>query len=241
MTVEELHYQFVLSKDSVDALRHHIFNVAQIDWLLNDAQLRLIRNKASGENEKLLGYESTQKSADEFSTLHIKWPLQPALNLIETEGVYELDLSTLAYPYLRLLNGEVEVIVSKDCTKYVPLRFVQSDDIKIALRDPYNSPSTEFIPYNIGRATSGNATASLYIYAGDLTLGKAKIEYLKYPTKINFGGYIYIDGVTYPQSTSELPEEMHHKIVDKAVELASVYIMDPGTNALNALVSKYDS
>ena len=74
MTVEELHFQFILAKDSVDALSHHTFNRAQIDWLLNDAQLRVIRAKTSGENEKLLGYEMTQKLADEFSTLHIKFP-----------------------------------------------------------------------------------------------------------------------------------------------------------------------
>lgn len=241
MTVEELHYQFLLQKDSVDALKHHTFNKAQIDWLLTDAQIRLIRNNASGENEKFLGYEQTQKLADEFSTLHIKFPLQPSVPLIAHEGVYELDLSKLAYPYLRLMNGEVEVVISSDCTKFVPLKFTQSDDIKIAFRDPFNSPSTEFIPYNIGRASSGSASSSLYIYPGEFTLGKARIEYFKYPNRISFGDYPYIDGVTYPKSTSELPLEMHHKVVDKAVELASVYIMDPGTNLLNALATKYDS
>lgn len=241
MTVEELHFQFILAKDSVDALSHHTFNRAQIDWLLNDAQLRVIRAKTSGENEKLLGYEMTQKLADEFSTLHIKFPLQPEVQLVDQGGVYEFDLKKLKYKYLRLMNGEVEVTINPNCKKYVPLKFTQSDDIKIAFRDPFNSPSTEFIPYNIGRSTDGSASSSLYIYPGTYTATNAKVEYLKYPTKISFGDYKYIDGVTYPKTTSELPEEMHHKIVDKAVELASVYIMDPNTTAFHQLAYSFDS
>lgn len=241
MTVEELHYQFVLAKDAVDALKHHTFNKAQIDFLLNDAQIRVVRAKTSGENEKLLGYEQTQKLADEFSTLHIKYPLQPAVSLISHDGVFEMNLTGLKYPYLRLLNGEVEVLVAPDCKKYVTLKFVQSDDIKIALRDPFNSPSTEFIPYNIGRASDGSASSSLYIYPGTYTASKAKVEYLKYPTRISFGDYAYIDNIVYPKATSELPQEMHHKIVDKAIELGSIYIMDPNTSAFHQLAYSFDS
>ncbi len=115
MTIRELHYQFLLAKDSVDALKRHTFNEVQLDWLLNDAQIRLVRAKTSGENERLLGYEQTQKLADEFSTLHIKYPTQAPLSLIAHDGVYELELSTLQYPYLRFLSGEVEVNFDEDC------------------------------------------------------------------------------------------------------------------------------
>jgi hypothetical protein len=241
MTVEELHFQFILAKDSVDALKRHTFNPAQIDFLLNDAQIRIVRAKTSGENEKLLGYEQTQKLADEFSTLHIKYPLQPSVPLTDLGGVFELDLTKLKYKYLRLMNGEVEVQISPDCKKYVNLKFVQSDDIKVAFRDPFNSPSTEFIPYNIGRSSDGSASSSLYIYPGEYTATNAKIEYLKYPNRINSGDYAYIDNIVYPKTTSELPEEMHHKIVDKAVELGSVYIMDPNTTAFHQLAYSFDS
>ena len=241
MTVEELHYQFILAKDAVDALKHHTFNRAQIDFLLNDAQIRLIRAKTSGENEKLLGYEQTQKLTDEFSTLHIKYPLQPFIQLIDHGGIYELDLTKLKYPYLRLLNGEVEVQTAPNCKKIVNLKFVQSDDIKIAFRDPFNSPSNEFIPYNIGRNSDGSASSSLYIYPGTLKAYKANIEYLKYPERISFGGYVYLDNVTYPKATSELPNEIHHKIVDKAVELGATYIMDPSVSTFHQLAYSYDS
>lgn len=240
MTIRELHYQFLLAKDSVDALKRHTFTPVQIDWLLNDAQIRLVRAKTSGENEQQLGYEQTQKLADEFSTLHIKFPLQNELQLIPHDGIYELDLSTLKYPYLRFLRGNVEVNFSEDCRQYTRLRFIQSDDVDNALRDPFNSPAIEFIPYNFGRASKGTGS-SLYIYPGIYTLGKVKPEYLKYPSLMSLGTYTNLNGIIIPEQTSELPEEMHHKIVDRAVELASVYIMDPSAQFFHQSVYSYDS
>lgn len=237
MTIVEMHYQFLLAKDAVDALSRHTFTPAQIDWLLNDAQLRVVRNKISGENDKIVGYEQTQKLTDEFSTLHIKYPLQPDLPLINHNGVYELSLDSLLYKYLRLLNAKVR---AKDCRDYIPLKFTQSDDYNIAERDPFNNASREFIPYNIGKSSNG-LSSSIYMYPNTLEPIEIRLEYLKYPNTMNIGTYTYIDGIAYPETSSELPEEIHHKIVDKAVELASVYIMDPSSPAFNALAYRFDS
>lgn len=64
------------------------------------------------------------------------------------------------------------------------------------------------------------------MYSND-TLTKARIEYIKFPERISGGDYVYIDGVTYAEQTSELPEHMHTELVDVAVELASSVIEDP--------------
>ncbi len=81
----------------------------------------------------------------------------------------------------------------------------------------------------------------MYIYPGIYTLGKAKIEYLKYPQVLALGTYTNLQGQLIAEQTSELPEEMHHKIVDLAVELASVYISDPNSPVFHQSVYSYDS
>lgn len=45
MDVRSLHYQFKLNKDRIDTLVNQDFNVAEIDWLLNEAQLIFVKQR----------------------------------------------------------------------------------------------------------------------------------------------------------------------------------------------------
>ena len=44
---------------------------------------------------------------------------------------------------------------------------------------------------------------------------------------MNYGGYVYIDGVTYLQTDCDLPEILHTEIVDMAVNIAAGIIENP--------------
>lgn len=232
MTAQELHYEFKLKMDRVDSLSQQDFNVAEIDWLLNEAQLVFVKRRYSGlSNSKRRGFENTQKRIDDLSTLVVKYPEQPALTatLLDT-GVYEVDLDDTEYNYLFLVDAYLDLTVDENCViRGVPLRFIQHDDLRRSLKDPFNGPSLEFIPYNIGRSTSGTSS-SIYIYSGDLPstyIDSIYIEYIKHPSRVSFGGYVYIDGNIYPAATSELPEQTHSELVDIACELAALNIENP--------------
>lgn len=173
---------------------------------------------------KRIGFENTSQRIDELSTLVIKYPLQPFIVPTLDSGVYEVDLSTLTFTYLHLLNAKAEVTLNS-CLSTVPLKFTQNDDLLESLRDPFNSPSLEFLPYNMGRNSS--STVSMYIYPGDLEVSKVYIEYLKKPARISLGTYIYIDGIAYPPTNCELPEVSHNQIVDIAAQIASLNIENP--------------
>lgn len=108
----------------------------------------------------------------------------------------------------------------------MPLKFVQHDDYRESLRDPFNSPSLEFIPFNFGRASSDTGS-SMYIYPGEYTIPAVYIEYIKYPSRISFGNYTYLDGVVYPEATSELSEHTHPEIVDIACQVAALATENP--------------
>jgi hypothetical protein len=232
MDVNSLHYEFKLKMDRVDSLSQQDFNVAEIDWLLNEAQLVFVKRRYSGlSNPKQRGFENTQKRIDDLSTLVIKYPEQPPLTatLLDT-GVYEVVLADTVAPYLFLVDAYTDLNVDADCIiRGVPLKFIQHDDIRRTLKDPFNEPSLEFIPYNIGRSSSGSGS-SIYVYGGKLPasyINSVYIEYVKYPSRISFGGYQYINGVTYSTATSELPEQTHSELVDIACELAALNIENP--------------
>lgn len=103
---------------------------------------------------------------------------------------------------------------------------MQHDDYLYSFRDPFNSPSLEFIPYNFGLSNSGTGT-SMYLYPGEYTISAVYIEYIKLPSRVSYGNYTYIDGVDYPQSTLELPEHTHQEIVNLACQIAALNTENP--------------
>jgi hypothetical protein len=110
---------------------------------------------------------------------------------------------------------------------------IQHDDLNDALNDPFNGPSRDEIPYNFGKTSDADGS-SIYIYPGIYDITKVRLEYIKKPRRMFYGGYTYIDGVTYPQTDCELPEIVHNEIVDLAVLLASEAVEHPNSVNLRA-------
>jgi hypothetical protein len=226
MTVQELHYQFKLNMDRVDTLSATDFNREEIDYLLNEAQLLYVKRLYNGTNPLKTAFEQSQKRIDDLSTIVIKFPLQPALTPTKVQGVYEVPLSSLSFEYLFLIAAYCDIQLKEDCSKKIPLKFVQHDDYREALRDPFNSPSTESIPYNFGRSTNSSGT-SIYIYPQTFDISSVYIEYIKKPARISYGTYTHLDGVSYPTNSSELPPHTHDEIVNIACQIASLNIESP--------------
>lgn len=231
MNITELHYDFKLKQNRVDALTNRDFNPAEVDWLLNEAQLIFIKQRFGTSNKSRKGFETTKKRIEDLSSLVIKNPLQPALTQITLSGSVEIRLADLEYPHLFIVsayaNGKVD-----GCEIEIPLKFMQHDDYRQALRDPFNSPSSEFIPFNFGVSTSGSGI-SMYIYNESVVITDVVIEYIKYPKKVSLGTYPYIDGVIYPSATLELPAQTHSEVVDIAVSLAATASQIPEFLQLN--------
>ncbi len=226
MTITEAHYQFKLNMDRIDSLSTEDFNRVEIDWLLNEAALVFLKRRTSTSNKKLKGFEADQKRIDDLSSLVIKYPLQPGIIPTLNNGVYELNLSDLTYSYFQLIALSADVLISPGCTKKLQLKLIQHDDYIQALKDPFNSPSQEFIPYNFGRSSNG-ISSSLYIYPGVYSINIIYPEYIKLPRKVSFGNYVYIDGNTYPPTTFDFPEHTHNEIIDIACEIAAMNIENP--------------
>jgi len=162
-----------------------------------------------------------------MSKLVVKCPvLQTPITPTLIDGVYELDLSTLDYKYFYMVALECDVLVSPGCTKKVPLKFVQHDDYREALRDPFNSPSLEFIPYNYGTSSTGDSV-SVYMYPMVYPITTVYPEYIRYPARVSYGNYTYIDGNTYIEKSFELAEQTHPEIVDLACQIASLNVENP--------------
>jgi hypothetical protein len=225
MTIQEAHYDFKMKMDKVDSLSKPDLNDAEIDWLLNEAQLLFLAQRVGTNNLYKMGFEVNAKRIEDISTLVIKYPLQPAIipnNL--GDFIYEVNLHTLEYNVYQVIAAWAKAQV-QDCPDIdVALKHIQHDDYRDSLKDPFNKPSSQFFPYNYGRATTNPDHRSIFIYGSDKPITEVYLEYIKVPRRVSLGTYEYIDGVIYPPQTFEFPESRHTQIVDIAVFLASTIV-----------------
>lgn len=219
MTVLELHYDFDIKIDKVDSESSASFNRAEKDWLLNEAQQFIVRRLFKD-------FELSQKRIDDLKTLNVVNEIQTP-TLLADPAIYEFDLADLNETYMFFISGRAD-ITKANCsgTTIASLKHIQHDDLNAVLDDPFNNSNEEELVYNFGRSSDGTSS-SIYIYPNNVTVNKLYLNYIKQPNRINYGGYAYIDTVTYPAATSELPNHLHPEIVDVAVKIAAGIIQHP--------------
>jgi hypothetical protein len=229
MTIFEQHIDFKFKVDKVASFTKEDFNVAEIDWLLNEGQNVFTKQRYGTSNNTRSGFETTQKRIDDLASLHVKFPEQPAIVATTvTSGVHEVVLSDLIHSYWFLTRGYVTVSQTDCPDKNIKLRQIDNDDLSDALGDSFHQSSVlDGVLCNFGKASATTGESSIYIYPGTLTIGDVFIEYIKKPVQMFYGGYTYIDGSTPTTTNCELPEHTHSEIVDIAVNIAAGIIEHP--------------
>jgi hypothetical protein len=229
MNLNEFHYTFKLKADKVNSLQNENFEVWDIDFLLNFAQIYFLKQRAGTNNLYQSGFEKIQKRVDDLSTLVIKFPLQPVIVPASLgNGIYEVELSDLAYSYYQLERIEADIFKTGCGTRRVRKpEFARENNIGDILVNPFQKPSFEWysLPYQFGKSSSGTGT-SIYFYTnGDFTVTGTYPEYLKMPNNIHFGGYTSLSGQVTPVNC-EFPDSTHDEIVNIAVNEAARIIKD---------------
>jgi hypothetical protein len=225
--IREIHYAFDLHLDRIASQSKPDLNVAEKDWFLNEAQLLLVKNFFQpSSNPKDQGFEVSERRVQDLATLVVKYPVQPAIIPIDLGGVSEVPLNSLLHPFLFLISAQASA-TKDDCPYQIPLKFAQHDDLTEILRDPFNSPSLEALPYNVGMSSSNPLQQSLYIYPGLYTLSEVRIHYVRRPKRVSFGTYAYIDGIVYPEQSLEVPTHLRQQVVDLACQLAALATDNP--------------
>lgn len=221
MIPEYWHYEFKLRKNRLDTQHHKDFTPAEIDSLLQDAELIWISQQYSGNNPRKTAFETTQMRYDNLSSLVVKYPEQPVITpSIITGNVFEFPLNNLVSNYLHMLNIEGKI---EGCLKATYIKIVQHDDIANYMYDPYKGPSKSPFPRLIGTygKSSTSTGRSLYVYSdGTFNIEWIKPEYIKRPNPVALGGYNDILGNPVIKTNSEIPEEYHSRVIDIAVDEA---------------------
>ena len=228
MTIDRIHYEFKFRWSKVNSNHKKDFPSAQIDDAINKTIDDYVEIFYSGNNSKeyKFGFETTQQRIDMLQTLVV--PETSYNTTFVNTDRYRINLSTLNPTYRHFLRAYV---IPVECpTKQIPVTIVRINDLDTKLMDTNTQPS---LLWNRCLGTFKNNT--LELYTKGYTITAVKIEYLRNPSKVFFGGYNTLEfnngdnnayDTTSPKVTSNIPEQYHDLLVDMTVKYVSRTLED---------------
>lgn len=221
MTIEEMHIAFKLKFDKLDLLEYPNLEPEAIDFLLNQSQIRLLKNRYQTNNNYREGFEGIQKRIDDLRTL-VKSSTQETITnfLMDDDTTARIYEAALPSDYFFMIKLRVKVNSTALGDSIKSPRQAQHDDVSVTISDPFDGPKyrNPLLMYA--------GTKAQIVTDNTFSVTKFYFDYLKKPYSLS----IDATGVNTPAgftNVSEFPEQMHHEIVDYAVELALENIESP--------------
>ena len=203
MTVQEFHIAIGLEVDKTLDFEYPYMSPEQIDYWLNKAQDRFVKQRASGNNLKKEGFEVTQKRIDDLRTVLKDSTIVP----VQSGTIFK---SALPADYRWLIRHTCDTGNTVCSTSTVGGQEIQQDDLNELKINPFWSPSkVEPLYYLFNNDI-------VYETDGNFTVTSTKVYYIKKYNKIQYGTQ-YVTPL--PDIQCELPEFVHEEIVDIARDM----------------------
>ena len=222
MNVVELHELFRLRLDRMDGSYLPDVLSEEIDSFLNLAQLQIIKTKYGQNNTYQKGFQENQKRTDDLNSVTATFYLFPenSSNLLKEEEI-KFDLTKLYNPsptattyqvsqfvqsnkqYMIFLRAEARTKADNCDYKWQKVSIVQIDDVNHLLRDPHNSPSSEY-------PAAYFVENSMMMPIKGFDVEVLKITCIFIPQRISLADEI----------TTILPEMIQDELVERAITLA---------------------
>ena len=216
MTVSEMHSAVRLGLDKTSSFEYASFLTEELDFWLNEAQERFIKQRLYGNNYKQEKYDQSQKRIDDLKSIIIQGTSialsDSSLGINIKEASLPIDSPTV--PYMFYLNSSVEDNLGNDLQTgdIIPIELL-SKYTKDFINNPYIRRPLVYL-YN-------NKIA--IIHGDEFIPDRCSILYIKKPRKLVGIGSLG----TYETYICELPEHTHREIVAMCVEMLIENIESP--------------
>ena len=228
--VKELLYDIDLRLNKVGSNEHQNIGLEDKLIALNDAQVNLIKTKFSGNNLHKAGLDALQKIYNDLEMFVEKEKFLPMTNDFSPLKSWSASLDLLKPDYMLGIPGSEYILADKGECKNNPLVInqVRHGDINTVLKNTNTAPSFEY------QEVPGTITGHKWQIFTDGTFIPKKLYlwYVRYPVKVDFEGYIHLNGAPSTVVNSELPYYLKEEIVDIAVR--SLALSTENQNAVQA-------
>jgi len=207
MTVQELHYAVDQGLQKVGSYAYENFLSAEIDYWLNRAQERFIKDRSFIESDpKGIGFAGNQKRLDDIRLLLAIDYIDdsPAQANVEFK-TYDLPLNYLYLVNLRarIHKNRCNPATTANDLVTVPVRVVNNGEVYFLQQDPFAKSQIE-----TPLAIFSEADIKVFQDNESIILEGISMDYIRIPENISL----------QLNQTSELADHTHQEIVDIAVK-----------------------
>jgi hypothetical protein len=222
--VDSLLYKIDQKLNKLSTNEHQQINLEDKILALNEAQIKLIKQKVDGTSTNSgYGLDAFKKRYEDLQSLVITYNHQPLPLVLKNDELnqYFASLNALTPKYMFYLDSYIladkgrctdrKIWINRDLAKHGDIQFILTNDNykpSFEYQETFNFLSSD----EISVFTDGTFTPK-DIY----------ISYMRYPVYINKTGYIMLDGLPSFDQDCELETYLEDELLDLTVQNLAMY------------------
>lgn len=222
--VDSLLYKIDQRLNKLSANEHQQIQLEDKILALNEAQIKLIKQKVDGQNTVSgLGLDAFKKRYEDLQSLVVAYnDGELPLHLKNAElNQWAANIHTLVPKYMFYIDSYV--IASKGLCKdkkiWINRDLAKHGDLQYCLNNTHYRPSFEY-----QETFNFLSSDEISIFTdGTFTPSNIYISYMRYPVYINKAGYIMLDGEPSYDQDCELETYLEDEILDLTVQNLAMY------------------
>ena len=222
--VDSLLYKIDQKLNKLSTNIHQQINLEDKILALNEAQIKLIKQKVDGFSVVSgMGLDAFKKRYEDLQSLVITYNHQPLDLTLKNEELNQwfADLHLLVPKYMFYIDSYVlaDKGVCKDRKIWINRDLAKHGDLQFILNNTHYRPSFEY-----QETFNFLSTDEISIFTdGTFTPSKVYMSYMRYPVYINKQGYIMLDGEPSFDQDCELELYLEDELLDLTVQNLAMY------------------
>ena len=222
--VDSLLYKIDQKLNKLSTNIHQQINLEDKILALNEAQIKLIKQKVDGFSVVSgMGLDAFKKRYEDLQSLVITYNHQPLELTLKNEELNQwfADLHLLVPKYMFYIDSYVlaDKGVCKDRKIWINRDLAKHGDLQFILNNTHYRPSFEY-----QETFNFLSTDEISIFTdGTFTPSKIYMSYMRYPVYINAEGYVMLDGEPSFNQDCELELYLEDELLDLTVQNLAMY------------------
>lgn len=222
--VDSLLYKIDQKLNKLSTNIHQQINLEDKILALNEAQIKLIKQKVDGFSViSGMGLDAFKKRYEDLQSLVVTYNHQPLELILKNDKLNQwfANLHLLVPKYMFYIDSYIlaDKGVCKDRTIWINRDLAKHGDLQFILNNNHYKPSFEY-----QETFNFLSTDEISIFTdGTFTPTKIYMSYMRYPQYINKEGYIMLDGEPSFDQDCELELYLEDELLDLTVQNLAMY------------------
>ena len=222
--VDSLLYKIDQKLNKLSTNIHQQINLEDKILALNEAQIKLIKQKVDGFSVVSgMGLDAFKKRYEDLQSLVVTYNHQPLDLTLKNEELNQwfANLHLLVPKYMFYIDSYIlaDKGVCKDRKIWINRDLAKHGDLQFILNNTHYRPSFEY-----QETFNFLSTDEISIFTdGTFTPSKIYMSYMRYPVYINAEGYVMLDGEPSFDQDCELELYLEDELLDLTVQNLAMY------------------